>query len=805
MDESTRLKIQASTEKLRLDLAKLDNLNINGTQVDEGLYHEIYNHFFSLQLDSKEKMLTNIALWADKYTRNYKNFDSDMLKRIREFNNVHLDNTRSELLDMTRRIESWGYNLKQATISLEQMSEKFHELTEKILPVQSQSKIHQNIVTKPIDSAVTYKSNDINDEVLKMFEERQMLLSNIVDQLDQEMTETKTMLEIAVANEAKTAKELNDTIEEYNQSMNIKNMELEELKNTKSLLETMIEAEKQRNLEINQKLESFMKKKSFQNDNSDSSVPTPSTSPRLFKSERGLPHFKPQAPASPIKLSEQSNVTSQPFFNVQGLKSKTKNSNLEAQLTQYYEILPINEENIQQASDIRGNNPTNSKIISKPPPIPKKPAATTINQVVNDTKNQITTSNPQNIVENEQIISNKEKQVIQNAEQTISDHTTTENVSSPIEATNILNNQNDTSNPPEIDHKITEKSVAATSDDQKSTKLPEMKYVIEISQEFSYQNEEKEERVEDNDKENRPTTSSSLPHEKVLNQENKSEENQESIVVEEPKIFNSQKFDFPVRTRELNGLTDEIPDITQQVEPVIAFNDGNIRVQKKLPEFTLISKLIFHHKIEKTEIPKTYKFSKEYNLIASCEPLRTKSFLNITAQSVVYENNPQFRKKLINETTSYFENKSSPVLLNLSKSIGENIITQNTQISNVQVFEPFGDASQVPRSPRSSRRSSKRSNQSDFEYRPYSVDEDIERIRSTRTILAKDVVTYDPVIQDTERFRELNKEFAAMCDEKSWRKNLGLTTPLTPSTRGTIMKQKRVQIKKIEETKFANY
>lgn len=850
MNESTRLKIQASTEKLRLDIAKLDDLKVGEHQVNKSLYNDIYQHFFSLQLDSKETMMNTIAIWAQKYAQDYKNFDTDILGRIKEFNNVFIDSTSSELLEMTKRISSWSYNIKQAHQSLREMSEKFYKLTSKYSG-PTHTELHQTLVTKSIDPTLTYENNENDEEFLILFEERQAALCNIVDQMDKEMEEAKSMLEIAITNEKNIAKKLSETIEEHSKAMNEKNMELEELKSTKVMLEQIIDTEKQRNAEIQKRLEKIKQS----NEISESESEIPKKPSRFIQSERNLPKFKPQNPQKPVAEADPSRRTSQPFLNIQPVKSKSKTKKLEDQISQSFEFMQIDEnndivvsENIQQTipkieineikSQSQNISQNQTETVTKEPlptkyPIPKMRKQETqpqehlsSNQEKTDEKSEDMQSLAHTPDSNTHI-----KGITDETQENSEDiKTKQETEVKPIQIKQYVNKMTNTdeikaiSQNPEINQEtkdINLKTKDINHEDNRINDTNETKpnsLIPKLNQDYKdIDAKPKELKHCDDDfiKFNETKPNSIIPK---INQDYKEIDAKTKELMHIDDNFNKSNEIKPSSlTRNINdieineiGLENEVKTRDVEIMDKSQFEEGfadeimssmitstspdSPRRQRKLLSLTTRPIATINEAFKKAH---TYNFSCYNELIASCEPLRTKTFLNFEMQSVVYDSMPQFRKKLVNETSYYFENKASPVLLNLSKSVGENYVdfSQSARIQSPRkVIEPSFDQPETPRSPRTpaSPRSPRRQN-TPREYAAYSVEEEIERLRSPRIIYRREVQEITPVQAETERFRAINEKFAEMVEEKTWRKNLGVTTPLTPSTRATQIRRSKVK------------
>ena len=255
---------------------------------------------------------------------------------------------------------------------------------------------------------------------------------------------------------------------------------------------------------------------------------------------------------------------------------------------------------------------------------------------------------------------------------------------------------------------------------------------------------------------------------------------------------NNEEEEGPVVTLEIKETNEENDDTER--EPVVYSNSATAssRSLKTSPIHTCASR---------TVKPFQYQFYREeFDVL----PMRVRKSLDLSSKIVQKGIMPEIRKRLIKESLEYFDTNYPNPNLDLGQTIlkdefpdeyGQSFSARSTYGNNRAFSKSLPPPIKAPSSPRSSPQSPRgtltKREILDPSFNSKEIREEIERIRSIRVPHSTPPKMEGPNDDPAAKFRKFNEEYAAMLDEKSWRKRLGISQPLTPPTRATFVKNRR--------------
>ena len=194
-----------------------------------------------------------------------------------------------------------------------------------------------------------------------------------------------------------------------------------------------------------------------------------------------------------------------------------------------------------------------------------------------------------------------------------------------------------------------------------------------------------------------------------------------------------------------------------------------------------------------------------YNEDFSILPMRVRKSLDLSSKIVQKGIMPEIRKRLIKESLEYFDTNYPNPNIEMGQTIlRDEFPEEYEQYGSISARSTYGyrgfarslpSPIQPPSSPRGSPQSPRgtltKRDLLDPCYNSKEIREEIERIRNIKVPHSTPPKMEGPNDDPAARFRKFNEEYAAMLDEKSWRKQMGISQPLTPPTRATLVKNKR--------------
>ena len=207
--------------------------------------------------------------------------------------------------------------------------------------------------------------------------------------------------------------------------------------------------------------------------------------------------------------------------------------------------------------------------------------------------------------------------------------------------------------------------------------------------------------------------------------------------------------------------------------------------------------------------PFQYQF---HNEDFSILPMRVRKSLDLSSKIVKNDILPDLRKRLIKESIEYFDTSYPNPNINMGKTVlkdefpkeydNDALLTSRSNYTSGEESQimarslpanlnirPPASPRRAPSSPRSP--STRAKDPLDPNFNSKEISKEIYRIRNIKVPYNKPPPKEGPNDDPAARFRQFNEEYAALFDEKSWRKKLGFTQPLTPPTRGTAIKSQR--------------